>query len=107
MILINIFFIQEVFTQETYYWYNGNQISIQTISSKRFVLVNKVSDTIVVKNQIINKGYFAESFKELQINTAIPYNSAIPDKKYWTIVETNNNTFNLSDSNILYSAPFF
>lgn len=107
MILVSILFIQEIFAQETYYWYNGNKINLQTISSKRFVLVNNAPDTIVVKNQIINNGYIAESFKGFQINTVIPFKSTIPDKKYWTIIETNNNTFNLSDSNILYSAPFF
>ncbi|MFA7082440.1 MAG: S8 family serine peptidase [Bacteroidales bacterium] len=107
MILISIFFLQDILAQETYIWYNGNKINLQTILSKRFVLVNNASDTIVLKNQIINNGYIAESFKGFQINTVIPFKSTNPDEKYWTIVETNNYSINLSDSNILYSTPFF
>ena len=107
MILVSIFFLQDILAQETYIWYNGNKINLQTILSKRFVLVNNAPDTIVLKNQIINNGYIAESFKGFQINTVIPFKSTNPDEKYWTIVETNNYSINLSDSNILYSTPFF
>src|SRR5690554_3896594 len=105
-ILISILIIQGIQAQETYYWYNGNQIKINTVSNRMFVLVHNANDTVIVKSQITKEGYYADSFKKV-IASAIPNKSSMIDTNYWTIVDVTNNQSVLPDFNIDYFAPSF
>ncbi|MBP1645464.1 MAG: subtilisin-like serine protease [Bacteroidetes bacterium] len=106
-ILASIIIIQGIQAQDTYYWYSGIQKGLRTIQNRKFILVSNALDTIGVKTQVINNGYSIEYFKESKVNTIIPFKSNTLSTEYWTIIEINNSPIVLSDSNIIYSAPFF
>ncbi len=92
--------------QNTYYWYKNNQITLNVVSDEIFILVNEATDTTIVKNQLINKGWNVNKFQETNI-VSVPLKSTSIPINYWTTAESVTNSSDLSGVDYDYYAPSY
>jgi hypothetical protein len=91
-----------VLAQEYYYWYKGEKIPLELLPTKKYILVNSLEDTIVLKERLALKDIMTHPFRIEKITYA-------QDKiECWTIVESIDLVPDLTDDEtILYEGPFF
>ncbi|WP_118195916.1 S8 family serine peptidase [Albibacterium indicum] len=100
-------------TEQHYYWYKGEKVSLVPNPKKKFLLFDsKVGATKLSEDSIKNDKEVSE-IKEIELGSIEIIESLtsdlapLPDERYWTIIDTSDQELYSGISNIIYIGPSF
>lgn len=105
VLLVNSF---GLFAQTDYYWYRGQKVFLERLTTKKFLLFDTFEDsvslksTLKIRNMKVRKFNKTNDFSSLKIYKSHP----IKENK-WAVIEAETLSSLNKNTDILYEAPFY
>lgn len=94
--------------QNDYYWYKGQQVFIEKVPGKKYVLLQNVSDTTTLKVQLNLPTASVTHFDEIHdLAGIIPHGIASQSQNMWATLENTPDTSLGSFTSVLYESPYY
>ena len=96
--------------QNDYYWYKNQKVFLKKISTKKYLTVENIEDTIVLKQKLNIPDVKVHKFSNTKIFSSIKaYKQNVKNEKKWAVVESQNigNVVLTAKNEIIYENPFY
>jgi len=98
------------FAQTDYYWYKNQKVFLERISNKKYLIVENIEDSTVLRQNLNILGVKVRKFDNTNVFSSIKaYNQNIKNEKKWAVIEALNigNVILTTNQDIIYEAPFY